>query len=453
MRASLVNDFIVTEIIRPYDFIMTDNPWRARWTPEQRRALLIEQFDAFQRHDTGLRRTALDEVLRAASTPHVVVVSGLRRAGKSTLLAQLARSLGDDAYYYVNFEDERFLGFGADDANDLLGLLAEIFGERGAMIIDEVQNVPGWERFVRRFMDMGLKLYITGSNASLLSGELGSRLTGRYVPIELFPFSFAEFVRFREYDLPDPGRRSTLDIARLNAHLAEYVRDGGIPDVLKYPDLPLARTLYDDVLYRDIVARHRITEVAALKELAHFLMSNPAGLISFNKLKAQLKLGSVNTVKSYVEHLEDSWLTFTMNVYDFSVKRQQVAPKKVYAIDTGLARSVGFHFSPNTGRLLENLVYLALRRRSSSVHYVSSRDSYEVDFYVRDSGDLIQVAESIDPPATREREVRGLAAAMRDLGLSRGVVLTDANAEPIEVDGGVVEVRAVADWLLEMEGV
>jgi len=427
---------------------MTEHSWRARWPIEQRRVTLLEQFEAFQRQDVGVRRTALDEVLRASASPHVVVISGLRRAGKSTLLAQLAATLGADAYYYVNFEDERFLGFAAEDANDLVGLLAEVFGERRVLVIDEVQNVAGWERFVRRFMDMGLKIYVTGSNASLLSRDLGTRLTGRYVPIELFPFSFTEFVRFRGYTLPDAGRQKTMDAARLQGYLAEYARLGGIPDVLKYPELPLARTLYDDVLYRDIVARHRIAEVRALKELAYTLMSNPSGLVSFNKLKEQLQLGSVNTVKSYMEFLESSWLLFTVNVYDFSVKRQQVAPKKTFAIDTGLAQAVGFRFSPNTGKILENLVFLALRRRSSGIYYIASRGSYEVDFYLPEGRELIQVAQSIELPATREREVRALADAMHDLGVAHGLILTDRDAEPIEVDSGVIEVRAVADWLL-----
>lgn len=161
-----------------------------------------------------------------------------------------------------------------------------------------------------------------------------------------------------------------MDAARLQGYLNEYLRLGGIPEPLKYPELPLARTLYDDVLYRDIATRYRIKDVRAPKELAIHLMANPAGLVLFNKLKEQLRLGSVNTVKNYVEYLENSWLVFTTNVYDFSVKRQQVAPKKVYAIDTGLANAVGFSFSPNTGKLLENLVFLALRRRTSEVHYV-----------------------------------------------------------------------------------
>jgi len=427
---------------------MNDNRWITRWSKDQIRAMLLEQFEAFWRRDTGIARARLAELERAAPLPHAVIISGLRRAGKSTLLAQLAHRLGEDKFYYVNFEDERFLNFAADDANDLYALLVELFGERGIFVVDEIQNVPGWEHFVRRFMELGLKFYITGSNASLLSRELGSRLTGRYVPVELFPFSFAEFLRFRGYATPDLSRLTTVEAARLQGYLGEYLRLGGIPEPLKYPELPLARTLYDDVLYRDIATRYRIEEVRALKELAFYLMSNPAGLVSFNKLKEQLRLGSVNTVKNYVEYLENSWLVFTTNVYDYSVKRQQVASKKVYAIDTGLANAVGFSFSPNTGKLLENLVFLALRRRTSEVYYYTSPGGYEVDFYLPETRELLQVSQDLAQPATRERETRALTDALRGLGLTRGLLLTDANAEPIGIEGLTLEVCSLAEWLL-----
>ena len=178
--------------------------------------MLLEQFQAFWQRDTGIERTQLAEIERAAPLPHAVIISGLRRAGKSTLLAQLAHRLGEEAFYYVNFEDERFLGFQANDANDLYGLLVELFGER-AFHRGRSAERPRWEHFVRRFMDMGFKFYITGSNASLLSRELGSRMTGRYVPIELFPFSFAEFLRFRGYAVPDLARLTTVDTARFRA--------------------------------------------------------------------------------------------------------------------------------------------------------------------------------------------------------------------------------------------
>ncbi len=404
----------------------------------------------FRQVDTGIPRARLVDVEQAASLPHAIIISGLRRAGKSTLLAQMARKLGEEQYYYLNFEDDRFLGFQAEDANAVYQTLVALFGERKTFVVDEIQNVQGWEHFVRRFMDMGFKFYITGSNASLLSRELGSRLTGRYVPIELFPFSFAEFLHFRGYAIPDTARMTTTDKGLLRRYLDEYLRLGGIPEPLKYPDLPLLRILYDDVVYRDIAVRYGIDEVGALKELAYYLVSNPAGLISYNKLKQQLHLGSVNTVKNYIEYLENSWLVFTVNVYDYSVKRQQIAPKKVYCIDTGLVNSVGFTFSPNAGKLLENLVFLALRRNTSEIYYYITPSGFEVDFYLPETHQLFQVAQNIEHPATREREIRALSDALRALNLTHGIILTDANLDPVEEDGITIEIRSMAEWLLEL---
>ena len=183
----------------------------------------------------------------------------------------------------------------------------------------------------------------------------------------------------------------TTDTARLNSLLNDYLRSGGIPDAVKYPDISLLRTLYEDVLYRDIATRYRIEAVSALKELAYYLMSNPSGMVSFNKLKEQFKLGSVNTIKSYIDYMSNSWLIFTLNVYDYSLKRQQIAPKKTYCIDTGLSNAVGFSSSPNTGKLMENLIFLALRQKTEEIYYYLSPEGYEVDFYLPESRQLIQV--------------------------------------------------------------
>jgi predicted AAA+ superfamily ATPase len=434
-----------------YYFIMNENSWKSRWNKEQIKAMLLEQMQAFWQRDTGIVRTQLAEIEMAKGLPHAVIVSGLRRAGKSTLLAQMAHHLGIDQFYYINFEDDRFLGFQAEDATDLYKVLLEVFGERKIFIIDEVQNIPGWEHFVRRFMDMGFKFYITGSNASLLSKELGTRLTGRYVPIELLPFSFKEFMQFQGETVSDLSRMTTADAARLQNSLQSYLQLGGIPDALKYPEFPLLRTLYDDVLYRDIATRYRLDAVTIIRELAFFLMSNPASLISFNKLKERFQVGSVNTIKSYIGYMENSWLFFTLNVYDFSVKRQQIAPKKVCCIDTGLANAIGFGFSPNTGKLLENLIYLALRRKTKDIYYFSSPGGYEVDFYLPKKQQLIQVAQSLDHPAVRDREFRALQEAMRIVKVKSALILADASEDMVKINGTPVEIQSATQWLLMEE--
>ena len=428
---------------------MNELSWRSRWSGDQIRSMLLEQSDAFWQRDIGIEREKLAEIKQAASLPHAVIVSGLRRVGKSTLLAQMAHQLGQETFYYVNFEDDRFLGFRAEDADSLYQMLVEIFGDRKIFFIDEIQNISGWEHFVRRFMDLGIKFYITGSNASLLSRELGTRLTGRYVPIELFPFSFREFLQFRGEPVPNLQRMTSVDRAQLKGSMNTYLQLGGIPEGLKYPEIPLLRTLYDDVLYRDIATRYRLDAVTALKELAFYLMSNPAGLVSFNKLKEQLKLGSVNTVSSYVDYMENSWLLFSLNLYDFSVKRQQIAPKKIFCIDTGLANTIGFNFSPNTGKLMENLAFLALRRQTRDIYYYTTPAGYEVDFYLPEQRQLIQVAQNLENPSTREREVRALEDGIKGVRATSALILTDTNEEGIEINGVPVEIRSMAEWLVD----
>lgn len=430
---------------------MNENNWKTRWSDNQIRAMLLEQFESFWQRDIGIERSKLKEVEKATPLPHAIVISGLLRVGKSTMLAQVAHKLGKDTFYYINFEDDRFSGFQAEDINDLYQMLIETFGERKIFIMDEVQNITGWEHFVRRFMEMGFKFYITGSNASLLSKELGTRLTGRYIPIELFPFSFTEYLQFRGEDIPDFQRMTTIDQARINSALNAYLISGGIPDALKYPELTLLRSLYDDVLYRDIATRYRLEAVTALKELAYFLMSNPAGMVSFNKLKEQLRLGSVNTVTSYIEYMENSWLIFSLNLYAYSVKRQQIAPKKIYGIDTGMINSVGFRFSPNTGKLLENLVFLTVRQHTKDIYYYVTHGGYEVDFYLPERRQLIQVSHRLEKSSTREREFRAIEDTSKELQINNALILSDTNEKEVEIGGIPVKVQTITEWLVHQE--
>ncbi len=312
--------------------------------------------------------------------------------------------------------------------------------------------MEGWEHFVRRFIDLGFKFYITGSNAALLSRELGTRLTGRHIPIELFPFSFREYLRFHGETDFKSQKLTTIEKGRLSAVLDTYLRQGGIADALKYPELPILKTLYDDVLFRDIATRYSLENVQALKELGLFLMSNPAGLVSFNKIKEHLRLGSVNTVTNYIEYLEDSWLLFTTRIYDFSVKRQQVSPKKIYGVDTGLVNAIGFHFSPNTGKLLENLIFLELRRKSKEIFYLTTKNGFEIDFYLPETHTLIQVAQNMSIPTTREREIRAIQDAIQTVDTQHILILSEDNEDPIRIGDKEIQIQSISEWLLQQTG-
>lgn len=423
------------------------------------KTVLVEQFDAFSKREAGIEREQLAELNKVRKTPHVVVISGLRRVGKSTLLRQLMNGLGESKIYYVNFEDERLMDFAVGDADFLLEVLVELFGRRKILLLDEIQNVAGWERFVRRLTDAGYKFYITGSNSSLLSKELGSKLTGRYTVIELFPFSFLEFLLlkgektrfFRKATAFD--KLTTEEFGDTKRLFGEYLLKGGIPEALIYPNLSVLSTLYNDVIYRDITARYKVDDVKALKELSFYLLSNVANLVSFNKLKELLKLGSVNTVKNYIDYLQSSWLFEVVNIYDCSMKKQQIASKKIYAIDSGLVNSIGFNFSDNEGKLLENLVFWLLRRKYHDIYYFKTRTGKEVDFYLPKERKLIQVCKSLKDSGTKEREVTAIQAAMNELKVKDGVILVEDLRYPemIKMEGRVVRVEPLLKFLCYQE--
>lgn len=411
---------------------------------------LKEQFEAFESRELGVERETLSDLKSLIAAPQVVVITGLRRVGKSTLLKQIAEKYLKNNYYFVNFEDERLINFQVKDFDLLHETLISLFGEKKAFLFDEIQNVPQWERFVRRLHDHGYKFIVTGSNASLLSQELGTRLTGRSIRVELFPFSFREFLSLKQVKLPNLEVLTTKQKGNLLKHTNDYLASGGIPDALKYPELPIHKTLYDDVLFRDIATRYGIDNVKSLQELSFYLISNTSSLISFNKLKDLLKLGSVNTVKSYVSYLENSWLFFVVNKYAYSVKEQQIAAKKLYCVDTGLAWSVGFSFSENKGKLMENLVFLTLRRKYQTVYYYKTAQDLEVDFFVPSEQMLVQVAQKFDLQETREREQKALVIAKSELKKTlRLILVSEGEKQEMEHEGTKIQVVPLYEWLLK----
>jgi len=411
---------------------------------------LTEQFEFFKTRALGIEREILDQLSSVVVAPQIIVLTGLRRVGKSTLLAQIANKYLQDGFYFVNFEDERLLNFQAKDFDLLYETLISLFGNKKTFLFDEIQNVPEWERFVRRLHDLGYKFIVTGSNASLLSQELGTKLTGRSMRVELYPFSFREFLLFKKEEVPSLKVLTTKQRGRLLKLVNEYIVTGGIPDSLKYPELEIHKTLYDDVLYRDIATRYKVDNVKSLKELTFYLISNISTLMSFNKLKDLLKLGSVNTVKSYIDYLENSWLFFVVNKYAYSIKEQQIATKKIYSIDTGLVRSVGFSFSENKGKLMENVVYLHLRRKKQEIYYYKTVQNYEVDFFLPRENTFIQVSQNFTLPETEERELRAITSASNEQKQALTyLIVTERDKKTLEREGLQIQVIPLYEWLLE----
>lgn len=415
------------------------------------REIILEQEKDRQALDLGIKRAALDFVSKQISLPHAVVISGIRRSGKSTLLNQIINNFYEKGVYYLNFEDERLVDFEVADFNSLYETFLELYGERKVFFFDEIQNVAKWEIFVRRMQGKGCKFFITGSNASLLSKELGAKLTGRCVSIELYPFSFLEYLSFKGYKLQKNALSYTAERASIKKHFTEYLKHGGMPEYLKYNDSTLLKRVYEDILYRDIVARYDIKQVKVLRELGLYLLSNTGGLFSYNNLTKALGVGSMNTVKSYIDFLENSFLVSLINRFSYSLKKQFVANKKAYCIDNGLAESVAFQFSKNKGKFLENLVFLELKRRYAQIYYYKTANNLEVDFLIK-SGEkdvsLVQVADNLDSEKTRQREIGALTHAMDELKLKKALILTEDTEEEIKLKGKAILAQPIYKWLL-----
>jgi len=413
--------------------------------------IVLEQEKDRQDIDAGIPRAALSIASRHATLPHAVVVSGVRRSGKSTLLNQIISDLYKTGVYYFNFEDERLVDFDVDDFNHLYEVFLELYGDKKIFFFDEVQNVPQWEVFVRRMQGKGCKFFITGSNASLLSKELGTKLTGRNVNVELFPFSFMEFLSFKGFQLSKNGLSLTSERAAIKKYFAEYLKYGGMPEYLKYQDTTLLKRLYEDILYRDIVARYGIKQVKPLRELGLYLLSNIGGTFSYNNLKNVLGLGSMNTIKRYADFMENSYLIFLVSKFSYSLKQQFVSLKKIYCIDNGLSEAVAFQFSKNKGKFLENLVFLELRRKFQEIYYYKTTNNLEVDFLFKSGKNdlkLIQVADNLDNEKTRQRELNALEKAMDELKLKTALILTEDTEEEIVLKGKVLMVKPIYKWLL-----
>lgn len=401
-----------------------------------------DQIEYFRKKDKGIQRHLDFE--KYLKSKQITVISGIRRSGKSTLLSQFARRFRD--FYYIDFDDERLINFSVHDFHNLMIVFQKLYPAR-VIFMDEVQNITGWERFVRRIHDEGYKIFITGSNARLLSSELATHLTGRYLKIELYPFSFPEFLDFRNVDCSPRSSKSKADVLR---YFDEYLKNGGFPEFLRYNDPEFLKRVYDDILYRDILVRFKIREVKAFKHLASFLFSNFTKEISYNSLKNSLGFKSVTSVKNYIDFMQEAFLVFELTRYDFSFKRQAATGKKICVIDNGLRNTVSFYFSEDMGRLLENLVFIEMKRRDEEIFYHKGR--YECDFLVRRGArieEAVQSSVELRKGVNEEREVRGITEAAQLFKLKTGTILTKNQEDTFKKDGVTIKLMPVWRWLLE----
>lgn len=414
--------------------------------------MLTEQRQGFLERPLGVKREALDELVDKLTVPHTIVITGLRRSGKSTVLRQLVDELKGRNFFYLNFEDERLLGIEAKDFQKLHEAQIELFGESRLFLLDEVQNIPDFEMFVRRLMEQGYKFYITGSNARLLSSEISTKLTGRHLDVMIRPFSFPEFLSFKEYKVMSGSIYTTERRMELKKLFEEYLIKGGMPEYLTYDKIEMVLRTYEDIVLKDISIRHGVENVKNLRDLYRMLITNFGSHFTYRSLERTLGTASWNTLQKYVGYLEESYLGNVLNIFSHSTKKQLANKKKFYVSDNGFIEAVSSRMTKDRGRLIENLVCRVLAEKND-VFYFQAKN--ECDFVALTKEDaqpqVFQCAWELTPD-NRDREVNGLIEAAKALRTDHGMILTIDQDEEIEMDGVKIQVTPVWAWLLRYYG-
>lgn len=391
--------------------------------------VIDSQREMFLKQDSGFSRDALSQIPIVNS--FATIITGIRRCGKSTLLLQLLRRDYQNAIY-LNFDDIRLSGF---ETADFTRLHKEIERrEIQVLFFDEVQAVESWEKFINQLLREGYKVFITGSNASMLSVELGTHLTGRHLSMELFPFSYSEFIRFKKLNNDE------------NA-VIDYLKTGGIPEYVKSSVSYVLNALVDDILMRDIAIRHSVRDVNSLRQLTAYLITNIGNLVSANKLAGMFDIKSPATFLEYFSFLKDAYLLDFIPMFSHSLKIQARNPKKVYVTDMGLYTENALSTSDNIGRRLENLVFLHLRRKYKHIFYYKDRG--ECDFIAMEKNtvkEAIQVCLTITNE-NFDREYNGLLEAVQNLGLKQGSIVTLNQSDIFEKDGIIIRMISAASLL------
>ena len=429
--------------------------------------MLKEIILDFQEIDlpTGVpRRVAVSPVPGKAT-----VCIGVRRSGKSTFMFQLMKKLQDTGVarqniLYLNFFDDRLHSLQHDNLGVILEAYFSLYpekknAEKVYCFFNEIQVVPGWEPFVDRLMRMEkCEVYITGSSAQMLSREIATQMRGRALSWEMFPFSFREFLDYK--GIESDGPLSTKKRLTVQKAFEEYWETGGFPEVAGLNRMLRIKThqeYFNAMLFRDLVERHDISHPKAVTDLAHWLVDNTGSLYSINNLTGYLKsLGHKApkpAVSDYLEWFEDAYVLFTVRIFDASLARANTNPKKIYCVDHALVTSISSGILVNSGHLLENLVFTALRRVTPDIFYYKTKAGREVDFIAGRQGPsrmLVQVCESMADQQTRKRETTALAEAMTELKLSHGIIVTRNEEEQIQVDSGKIDVVPAWRFLLNM---
>lgn len=377
----------------------------------------------------------------------IKLITGPRRVGKST---QALLMLRDKNFAYLNFDNHSLLD--AWDADLVMRMLDEVYPGYEYILLDEVQNLDAWDLWVSELYRRGKNLVITGSNARMLSSEMATVLTGKYLQVEMLPFSLEEFFDWNKLDLHSVNAEQQTDAYVL---MDDYLRNGGYPEVVASRQLTRSYldTLFDSIIWKDVAKRHNVRNVTDLNNLAIYLVSNFCNPISANELTIELGFSSVNTTKKYMDYLHEPFIFYYLSRYNNKLKQMKKAPRKVYVVDNGFVTSKAFSLSENLGRLLENQVFIELLRRGYDVEktmfYYRSRNDKEVDFVLRKETQierLVQVCYDMSSPKTEKREVDSIIECAGELKCSNLVIVTNNDKRTIEKDGYRIEVVPISEF-------
>lgn len=395
----------------------------------------------------------MDDSVKAAylSTTLIKLISGPRRAGKSVMALQL---LENQNFAYLNFDDDLLLKNFNEDA--IIQGLNEVFPEYNYLLLDEIQNLPDWELWVSKLYRRGVNLVITGSNSKLLSHEMATSLTGRYIQMTVLPFSFSETIRFNKQLNPLNINATPTEKGKMLGLLQTYLFNGGFPEIVLNPGIlrNYLSSLFDSILLKDILKRFMIRQTNQFYDLSNYLLSNYTNLFTFNQIKETLDFNSVATVQKFIGYLQEPYLFQHLTRYDTKIKNHQKTAQKIYIIDTGFVQARSFELSPNYGRLLENLVFVELVRRNYKpqldLFYYRTRNDREIDFLLRKgpkTEQLIQVCYDISSPKTLKRELDALIEAATELKCENLQLITWDKEEQIEVNQLTVHLTPAYKWL------
>ncbi len=408
---------------------------------------LFEQQKDFEEEVPFIKRELTKQVLKFLQLKLPIVITGVRRCGKSVLLKLIKNELKlkRNEYLYVNFNDDRLVDFSVEDFQKIIDFANENkYSEDCTLFIDEIQETNRWEKWIDRVRNKH-RIILTGSNSKLLSREISTILTGRSISCWLSPFNFKEFLDTKNISLENWKLDLKLQ-ATLRAEFKEYMESGGVPQRIISGQRVIISELYENILYRDIIKRFNKNLTKPIRELSVYLLSNPSSPISLRSVSQVTGIKNFSTIKSVLDSFESAFVFFFINKFDFSAKKQMQNPRKVYCIDNGFLSELGFRMSEDKGKLLENLVAIELKRRGKEIFY--HLDKNECDFVVRNNKKIteaIQVCYNLNEK-DREREIAGLIEAMNKFDVKEGIILTNDQYE--EIKDLRIKVIPVWKWLI-----